>query len=54
VIPSRADPIPRSEGGFFIDGEAMPIDVDHDNNESLYCSQRVLVRNLTDVPARRR
>ncbi|MFC4505522.1 MULTISPECIES: 4-hydroxybenzoate 3-monooxygenase [Streptomyces] len=43
------DPIPHSEGGFYIDGEAMPIDVDDDNNESLYCPQQVLVRNLTDV-----
>ncbi|MCX5008724.1 4-hydroxybenzoate 3-monooxygenase [Streptomyces sp. NBC_00638] len=42
------DPIPHSEGGFYIDGEAMPIDVD-DDNESLYCPQQVLVRNLTDV-----
>lgn len=43
------DPIPHSEGGFYVDGEAMPIDVDDDNNESLYCPQQVLVRNLTDV-----
>ncbi|WP_460068387.1 4-hydroxybenzoate 3-monooxygenase [Streptomyces sp. YKOK-I1] len=45
------DPIPHSEGGFsfHIDGQAMPIDVDEDNNESLYCPQQVLVRNLTEV-----
>ncbi|MFE2583711.1 4-hydroxybenzoate 3-monooxygenase [Streptomyces sp. NPDC059378] len=43
------DPIPHSEGGFYIDGEAMPIDVDDDNSESLYCPQQVLVRNLTDT-----
>ncbi|MGN9788107.1 4-hydroxybenzoate 3-monooxygenase [Nonomuraea sp. ZG12] len=43
------DPIPHSQGGFYIDGEAMPIDVDDDDNESLYCPQQVLVRNLTDV-----
>ncbi|MGW3816931.1 4-hydroxybenzoate 3-monooxygenase [Streptomyces sp. NPDC005046] len=42
------DAIPESEFGFYIDGEAMPIDVD-DDNESLYCPQQVLVRNLTDV-----
>ncbi|MGV9787536.1 4-hydroxybenzoate 3-monooxygenase [Streptomyces sp. NPDC003435] len=42
------DPVPQSEGGFYLDGEAMPIDVD-DDNESLYCPQQVLVRNLTDV-----
>ncbi|MEU4097474.1 FAD-dependent monooxygenase [Streptomyces sp. NPDC026673] len=29
------DPIPHSEGGFYIAGHAMPIDVDEDNNESL-------------------
>ncbi|WP_326757461.1 4-hydroxybenzoate 3-monooxygenase [Streptomyces phaeochromogenes] len=43
------NPIPESEGGFYIDGQAMPIDVDDDNNESLYCPQQVLVRNLTEV-----
>ncbi|MGW4733089.1 4-hydroxybenzoate 3-monooxygenase [Streptomyces shenzhenensis] len=43
------DAIPESEFGFYIDGEAMPIDVDDDDNESLYCPQQVLVRNLTDV-----
>ncbi|MER6208868.1 4-hydroxybenzoate 3-monooxygenase [Streptomyces sp. NPDC001642] len=42
------DPIPDSAVGFYIDGEAMPIDVD-DADESLYCPQQVLVRNLTDV-----
>ncbi|MER8033333.1 4-hydroxybenzoate 3-monooxygenase [Streptomyces bauhiniae] len=42
-------PIPESEGAFFIDGEAMPIDMDDDGNESLYCPQQVLVRNLTDA-----
>ncbi|MFK4107901.1 4-hydroxybenzoate 3-monooxygenase [Streptomyces sp. NPDC002176] len=42
------DPVPQSEGGFYLDGEAMPIDVD-DDNESLYCPQQVLVRNLTDA-----
>jgi p-hydroxybenzoate 3-monooxygenase len=45
----EGDPIPHSEGGFYIDGEAMPIDVDDDNNESLYCPQQVLVRNLANV-----
>ncbi|MGQ4432780.1 4-hydroxybenzoate 3-monooxygenase [Streptomyces sp. SAS_260] len=42
------DPIPDSAVGFYIDGEAMPIDVD-DADESLYCPQQVLVHNLTDV-----
>jgi p-hydroxybenzoate 3-monooxygenase len=41
-------PITEAEGGFFIDGEEMPIDTG-DDNESLYCPQQVLVRNLTDV-----
>ncbi|MEV0938123.1 4-hydroxybenzoate 3-monooxygenase [Streptomyces phaeochromogenes] len=43
------NPIPESEGHFYIDGHAMPIDVDDDNNESLYCPQQVLVHNLTEV-----
>ncbi|MGA5318961.1 4-hydroxybenzoate 3-monooxygenase [Streptomyces seoulensis] len=46
-------PIPESEGAFFIDGEAMPIDMDDDGDESLYCPQQVLVRNLTDAYLRR-
>ncbi|MDT0436389.1 MULTISPECIES: 4-hydroxybenzoate 3-monooxygenase [Streptomyces] len=45
----EGDPIPHSEGGFYIDGRAMPITMDEDGNESLYCPQQVLVRNLTDV-----
>ncbi|WNE98371.1 4-hydroxybenzoate 3-monooxygenase [Streptomyces luomodiensis] len=45
----EGDPIPHSEGGFYIDGQAMPIDVDDDDNDSLYCPQQTLVRNLTDV-----
>ncbi|WP_062650217.1 4-hydroxybenzoate 3-monooxygenase [Streptomyces maremycinicus] len=43
------DAVPDSGFGFYIDGEAMPVDVDDDNDESLYCPQQVLVRNLTDV-----
>ncbi|MDQ1034266.1 p-hydroxybenzoate 3-monooxygenase [Streptomyces sp. V3I8] len=42
------NPVTESQGGFFIDGEEMPIDTG-DDNESLYCPQQVLVRNLTDV-----
>ncbi|MFE3941262.1 4-hydroxybenzoate 3-monooxygenase [Streptomyces sp. NPDC059118] len=42
------NPVTEAEGGFFIDGEEMPIDTG-DDNESLYCPQQVLVRNLTDV-----
>ncbi|MFI1409743.1 4-hydroxybenzoate 3-monooxygenase [Streptomyces sp. NPDC020707] len=44
----EGDPVPQSEGGFYIDGEAMPIDMDDDNDDSLFCPQQVLVRNLTD------
>ncbi|MFJ4836012.1 4-hydroxybenzoate 3-monooxygenase [Streptomyces sp. NPDC088747] len=45
----EGDPIPEAEGGFFIDGEELPIELDDDNAESLFCPQQVLVRNLTDV-----
>ncbi|MEO3853847.1 4-hydroxybenzoate 3-monooxygenase [Acrocarpospora sp. B8E8] len=44
----EGDPITQAEGGFFIDGEEMPIDIEEDS-ESLFCPQQVLVRNLTDV-----
>jgi len=44
----EGNPITEAEGGFFIDGEEMPVDTG-DDNESLYCPQQVLVRNLTDV-----
>ncbi|MEU9794995.1 4-hydroxybenzoate 3-monooxygenase [Streptomyces sparsogenes] len=43
------DPISHSEGAFYIDGHAMPVDMDEDHDESLYCPQQVLVRNLTEV-----
>jgi p-hydroxybenzoate 3-monooxygenase len=44
------DPIPQAEGGFFIDGEELPIEFgDDDNDDSLFCPQQVLVRNLTDA-----
>lgn len=45
------DPVQHSGGAFYIDGEAMPIDVDDNGNDddSLFCPQQVLVRNLTDV-----
>jgi p-hydroxybenzoate 3-monooxygenase len=45
----EGDPIPEAEGGFFIDGEEMPVDFEDSDSESLYCPQRILVRNLTDV-----
>src|SRR4051794_32098117 len=46
----EGDPVPEVEGGFCIDGVALPIEFDDDdNNESIFCPQQVLVRNLTDV-----
>ncbi|MFD5631170.1 4-hydroxybenzoate 3-monooxygenase [Streptomyces sp. NPDC127072] len=45
----EGDPVPEAEGGFFIDGEELPIELDDDNADSLFCPQQVLVRNLTDV-----
>ncbi|GAA3602273.1 4-hydroxybenzoate 3-monooxygenase [Kineosporia mesophila] len=38
---------PEVEGGFFIDGHAMPIEVD-DDNESIFIPQQTLVHQLTD------
>ncbi|GAA2607490.1 4-hydroxybenzoate 3-monooxygenase [Paractinoplanes durhamensis] len=44
------DPLPEVAGGFWIDGEELPIDLDdEDNADSILCPQQVLVRNLTDV-----
>lgn len=46
----EGDPISQAEGGFWIDGEELPIEFEEDdNNDSLFCPQQVLVRNLTDV-----
>ncbi|WP_370970975.1 4-hydroxybenzoate 3-monooxygenase [Amycolatopsis sp. cg9] len=42
------DALPDVEGGFFLDGEELPIDF-ADDDESVFCPQQVLVRNLTDV-----
>ena len=39
--------LPEVAGGFWIDGEEMPIEFDDD--DSILCSQQTLVRNLTDV-----
>jgi len=44
-----AGPTPEVEGGFFIDGHAMPIEVDEDDNESMFIPQQVLVRRLADI-----
>ncbi|GAA0999394.1 4-hydroxybenzoate 3-monooxygenase [Acrocarpospora macrocephala] len=44
------DPIPEVGSGFWIDGEELSIEFgEDDNNDSLFCPQQVLVRNLTDV-----
>ena len=37
------------ESSFFIDGHALPIEVDEEDNESIFIPQQVLVRNLADV-----
>jgi p-hydroxybenzoate 3-monooxygenase len=43
----EGDPIPQTGGGFWIDGEEMP--VDFGDEDGLFCPQQVLVRNLTNV-----
>ncbi|WNV86359.1 4-hydroxybenzoate 3-monooxygenase [Umezawaea sp. Da 62-37] len=46
----EGDPVAEAEGGFWIDGEEMPIEFGEDeNDESVFCPQQVLVRNLTDA-----
>lgn len=44
-----AGPTPPVEGGFFIDGQPMPIEVGEDDNESIFLPQQVLVRRLADI-----
>ncbi|WP_305785501.1 4-hydroxybenzoate 3-monooxygenase [Symbioplanes lichenis] len=44
----EAGPTPEVEGGFFLDGEALPIEAD-DDNESMFIPQQLLVRRLTDI-----
>jgi len=46
------DVVAEDEGGMWIDGEAMPIEVDQEDGDedgSVYLPQQVLVRNLTDA-----
>jgi p-hydroxybenzoate 3-monooxygenase len=43
-----AGPAPVVESGFFIDGHAMPIEVE-DDNESIFIPQQLLVRRLADI-----
>ncbi|GIF17899.1 p-hydroxybenzoate 3-monooxygenase [Actinoplanes tereljensis] len=44
------EPIAEVEGGFWIDGEELPIEFDgDDNSDSVFCPQQVLVHNLTEV-----
>ncbi|RMB79435.1 4-hydroxybenzoate 3-monooxygenase [Streptomyces shenzhenensis] len=46
----KDDSLPEVAGGIWIDGEECPIDFDEDdNNDSVFCPQQILVRNLTDV-----
>jgi p-hydroxybenzoate 3-monooxygenase len=44
-----AGPAAEVQGGFFIDGQAMPIEVDEDDNESIFIPQQVLIRRLADI-----
>ncbi|WP_436532706.1 4-hydroxybenzoate 3-monooxygenase [Actinoplanes sp. HUAS TT8] len=44
-----AGPTTEVEGSFFIDGHAMPIEVDEDDNESIFIPQQFLVRRLADI-----
>ncbi|AGL21562.1 4-hydroxybenzoate 3-monooxygenase [Actinoplanes sp. N902-109] len=44
-----AGPTAQVEGGFFLDGQAMPIEVDQEDNESIFIPQQVLVRRLADI-----
>src|SRR3954469_2154795 len=45
----EGDPVAQAEGGFWIDGEEMPVDFGDEDDDSLFCPQQVLVRNLTAV-----
>jgi p-hydroxybenzoate 3-monooxygenase len=48
VIEAHSNP--EETSGFWIDGEALPVEFDGDDNaESVFCPQQVLVRNLTNV-----
>jgi 2-polyprenyl-6-methoxyphenol hydroxylase-like FAD-dependent oxidoreductase len=49
VLERRSREYVEVEGGFFIDGQAMPIEVDEDDNESMFIPQQVLVRRLADI-----
>ncbi|MGI5436900.1 4-hydroxybenzoate 3-monooxygenase [Streptomyces shenzhenensis] len=46
----KGDSLPEVAGGIWIDGEGYPVDFDEvDDNDSVFCPQQVLVRNLTDA-----
>ncbi|MEV8057915.1 4-hydroxybenzoate 3-monooxygenase [Streptomyces antimycoticus] len=45
----EGDPITHEEGGFFMDGQALPIDIEHDEDSGMFIPQHILVRNLTDA-----
>jgi p-hydroxybenzoate 3-monooxygenase len=40
---------PEVEGGFFLDGHAMSIEVAEGDNESIFIPQQVLIRKLADI-----
>ncbi|MFG1607987.1 4-hydroxybenzoate 3-monooxygenase [Actinoplanes sp. NPDC049265] len=42
-------PTPEVRGGFFIDGHAMPIEVDDNDNDSIFIPQQVLIRRLAAI-----
>ncbi|MEU8608027.1 4-hydroxybenzoate 3-monooxygenase [Actinoplanes sp. NPDC048791] len=44
-----AGPTAEVQGDFFIDGQAMPIEIEEDDNESIFIPQQVLVRRLADI-----
>ncbi|WP_306207786.1 4-hydroxybenzoate 3-monooxygenase [Actinoplanes sp. RD1] len=42
-------PTPEVEGGFFLDGRAMPIEAGGDDDESMFIPQQLLVRRLAAI-----
>ncbi|MEW2546792.1 4-hydroxybenzoate 3-monooxygenase [Streptomyces sp. NPDC047002] len=44
------EPLPQMAGGFWLDGEELAMDFEGDDtDDSVFCPQQVLVRNLTDA-----
>jgi p-hydroxybenzoate 3-monooxygenase len=44
-----AGPAPAVEADFFLDGHAMPIEIDEEENESIFIPQQELVRRLAGI-----